>query len=131
MKFALTLAAFVAAINAVETDAEMGPISHLMMNEERSIPESRTGLTPPQRGPMRTPHRKAKQVGQDEDRKIPTISFNERPSGPFYDWRDWAPDSDMDPYDVCDFPETDHFDTKDYQALPAMCKHEMIWKKVL
>ena len=139
MKFSLSLLTFVAAINALES--EYSGIEHLMLNRDSEHAPSRSGPSPPQRGPIKqkrhAPEAPApmrtdpKEIAVGEERLIPTIIFNERPSGPFYDYRDWAPESEVDPYDVCDFPETDHFDTPAYQAQDANCKAEMIWRKVL
>lgn len=144
MKFSLALAAaFVAAVNAVETEQRAGleQISHLFYNDVDAPLRTKTGLMPPTRGSIKQPRHKtlqvveprtqSREVAVGEEREIPTIVFNERPDGPFYDYRDWNPYADEDPYDVCEFPETDHFDTPEYQALPAICKHEMIWRKVL
>ena len=72
------------------------------------------------------------QVGEDVRVKlIKETYFNERPEGPFYDWRDYEPGSQVDPYDVCYFPYTEALDTPQYQELPAICKEEMVWRKIL
>ena len=42
---------------------------------------------------------------------IKDTNFNERPEGPFYDWRDYEPGTQDDPYDVCVFPYTEALDT--------------------
>ena len=143
MKFALSLLAFAAAVNAFQPSND--DIDFLMLNREAEAadpqPSAKTGMSLFPRGPIKQARHAPKaeepvrtdpkEIAVGEEREIPSIVFNERPHGPFYDWRDWAPESQVDPYDVCDFPETDHFDTPDYQALPALCKTEMIWRKVL
>lgn len=56
-----------------------------------------------------------------------------RTDGRFYDERDNNPNwKANNPYAHCKWPaETEFLDTPEYQAMPAICKKELIWQQVL
>jgi len=59
-----------------------------------------------------------------------TIDETDKHVGRSYDWREYEPElyGGLDP--VADCPEIryiKHLDTPEYQALPAICKEDVIW----
>ena len=83
-----------------------------------------------ERGPIKVQRRREPPPGEEFQQAIlPT-----RTSGRFHDWRDYEPGryGGRDPYAHCVYPkEQERLDTPDYQAMPAICKLELMWQLAL
>ena len=138
MKFLTLVAALWAAVHAAETEAEADQSYLRSRNahvpEQQSFREISGSFNLPLRGGY--PARKIPREGlPDRDaghQKIPADSY--------FDWRDYEPDryGGTNPYHGCVWPKTtdrhgitEHLDTKEYQALSALCKSEVVWRNIL
>ena len=70
----------------------------------------------------------------ERNSKDGTVEGKDKHVGRTYDWREYEPElyGGVDPFAHCEWPaDTEHLDTPEYQALPAICKQEIIWQKIL
>ena len=70
-------------------------------------------------------------IEKGEKREHKKVKYNEKYTGQWHDCRDDDYSCIPDVYEQCKFPETDHFDSPDYQAQSAFCKCEQIWRKIV
>jgi len=138
MKSTLAITMLAAVAAAQDLGSEYGEGMDFLEGHRCTVPKvgdhvgfessgRRGGVQKPRRQPAAVP------VLEQTDRDG-TIDQRDLHVGRTYDWREYEPElyGGLDP--VADCPEIahiKHLDYPEYQALPAICKEDVIWKRAL